>query len=164
MEEIWKSIPRYSGYYEASSLGRIKSLSRTGSLYEFILSGFLHSKGYIRMSLGIGDGNHYTEFRHILVAEAFTDPADYKHKVIHIDKDITNDEPTNLKWMWSDGNKISQHPKTIYQYDLQDNLIKEWIGIKETCRTLNLDRWAFYRHLDGPTKSYKGFIFKRIKL
>ncbi|MFW8098399.1 NUMOD4 domain-containing protein, partial [Klebsiella pneumoniae] len=26
MEEIWKSIPEFEGYYEASSLGRIRSL------------------------------------------------------------------------------------------------------------------------------------------
>ncbi|HFU8329729.1 TPA: NUMOD4 domain-containing protein, partial [Escherichia coli] len=25
MEEIWKSIPEFEGYYEASSLGRIRS-------------------------------------------------------------------------------------------------------------------------------------------
>lgn len=26
MEEVWKSIPEFEGYYEASSLGRIRSL------------------------------------------------------------------------------------------------------------------------------------------
>jgi len=160
MKEIWKSIPRYSGYYEASSLGRIKSLSKTGSPGEFILSGSLSANGYIKVSLGIGDGHLYKEFRHILVAEAFTDPADYKHKVIHIDKDITNDEPSNLRWMWNNGNKDSQHTKTMYQYDLQGNLIKEWIGVREACRVLNLSRGTLNRHLNGFNKTYRGFIFK----
>lgn len=28
MEEIWKDIPDYEGYYQVSNLGRIKSLDR----------------------------------------------------------------------------------------------------------------------------------------
>ena len=28
MNEIWKDIPNYEGYYQASSLGRVKSLER----------------------------------------------------------------------------------------------------------------------------------------
>ena len=29
MEEIWKEIQGYEGYYQISSLGRVKSLSRS---------------------------------------------------------------------------------------------------------------------------------------
>ena len=28
MKEIWKDIPNYEGYYQISSLGRVKSLER----------------------------------------------------------------------------------------------------------------------------------------
>ncbi|MDM8222537.1 NUMOD4 domain-containing protein [Limosilactobacillus vaginalis] len=29
MNEIWKDIPKYEGYYQVSTMGRVKSLDRT---------------------------------------------------------------------------------------------------------------------------------------
>lgn len=50
--------------------------------------------------------------------------------------------------------------KTVLQYDLNDNFIKEWIGIRLLCKELNLDRAAVNRNLRNIIKETKGFKFK----
>ena len=54
--EIWKDIPNYEGIYQASNLGRIKSLERIDAignrlLKEKILKPRLNNNGYYRVSL-----------------------------------------------------------------------------------------------------------------
>ena len=44
MEEVWKAIPEFEGYYEASTLGRIRSVERivkSGRGYRTALSTIL---------------------------------------------------------------------------------------------------------------------------
>ena len=56
--EIWKDIPEYEGYYQASSLGRIKSLKRhflrtdgvRCSVKEKILKQILNKYGYLAIN------------------------------------------------------------------------------------------------------------------
>lgn len=58
MDEIWKDIPSYEGKYQASNLGRIKSLERKVSfgkqkrlIKETILKPKIDKDGYLRVSL-----------------------------------------------------------------------------------------------------------------
>lgn len=55
MKEIWKDIPGYEGLYQASNLGRIKSLKRIAKkeynnnriVHERIMNGTKNAGGYI---------------------------------------------------------------------------------------------------------------------
>jgi group I intron endonuclease len=50
--------------------------------------------------------------------------------------------------------------KPIYQYDLDGNLIKEWVNITSAVKELNLNMQRIIMCCKGELKSYKGYIFK----
>ena len=50
-QEIWKDIPNYEGKYQASNLGRVKSLNYNRTKVEKILSPGVNSRGYLTISL-----------------------------------------------------------------------------------------------------------------
>ena len=103
--EIWKDIPGYEGYYQASTLGRIKSLprhvpKRNGGTV-FIKGGIrkqvIDNKGYFTIML-----NKETEITykvHSLIAMAFLNhrPCGYKTVVDHINNIHTDNRAVNLQ-------------------------------------------------------------------
>ena len=104
MEEIWKPVKGYEGYYEVSNLGRVKSLAiyvntkNNSKRYrsERVLKGILHN-GYVWVTLS--KYNIKSKKRvHRLVAEAFI-PNPYGLPYInHRDEVKTNNVFTNLEW------------------------------------------------------------------
>lgn len=60
------------------------------------------------------------------------------------------------------GNKIvtQKYSKIIIQYDLNGNFIKEWKGMKEAARTLNIKPPNLSATLNGRQKTCGGFIWK----
>ena len=78
MEEIWKDIIGYEGCYQASNLGRIKSLKRecycgngrTRTVKERILKQRKRKDGYIDVSM-YKDGLNFKLLVHCLVGSAF---------------------------------------------------------------------------------------------
>lgn len=55
---------------------------------------------------------------------------------------------------------IEKYGKEIIQYDLNNNLIKEWKGIKQAARTLNIKPPNLSATLNGRQKTCGGFIWK----
>jgi len=104
--EFWKDIPTYEGYYQASSLGRIRSLSRdttrsNGRPFKItgrVLKPALNKDGYYKCALCVN--KKLKSYRvHRLIAMAFH-KSDYRQEgleVNHIDGDKTNNELTNLE-------------------------------------------------------------------
>jgi hypothetical protein len=102
--EIWKDIDGYSGYYQISNFGRVKSLSR------LVLNGFRNRMTTIKIRKPKFDRGGYTEvcikfnnksiqFRiHRLVALHFIDNPKNKSEVNHIDSNRLNNNATNLEW------------------------------------------------------------------
>lgn len=101
--EIWKDIPSLKGMYQASSLGRIRSLDRT--IHQVCWAGtpsirkwkgrikaFYKEKG--RLSVVVG--KHETKSVHILVAEAFFGKRPEGMVCAHINGDFTDNRPENL--------------------------------------------------------------------
>ena len=161
MEEIWKSVPRYFGYLEASNLGRIKLLPNNFLNFEKICKGSITRDGFHKVCFKL-NGNRYNELAHILVAETFYDVKDYKFFVTHKDKNKLNNNINNLKWIWSTSELEYANSKPIIRFDLNNNIIDEWTNIRSMCKTLNLDRRSVQRNLRGDSKhsSHKGFKFK----
>lgn len=103
MQELWKDVKGFEGYYQVSNLGNIKSL-KTGLL----MKQQPDQKGYRRISPSM-NGKKYTLKVHRLVAQAFLEvPRElldnchkWQHGVVpvnHIDGDKANNVASNLEW------------------------------------------------------------------
>jgi hypothetical protein len=76
-EEEWRPVAGWTGYYEVSDLGRVRSLSRTMSDGRFLKGRILKPTrgkgGYYQVTLA-RDGSSDKRYVHHLVAEAFVGP------------------------------------------------------------------------------------------
>ncbi len=98
-KETWKKIPDCDGY-EASSMGRIKSVGRVvrckngvhKTVNEKILSPFISKDGYMRLN---ANGMNTV---HRLVALAFIDNPENKKTVNHKSGNRADNRPSNLEW------------------------------------------------------------------
>lgn len=122
MTETWKDIPGYAGAYQASSLGRIRSVSRM--VYytsvrrgKVVSSGFRVPKkilapyedrdGYLTVTLS-KSGKNYNEKIHRLVLGAFS--GSRKDSVVdHINGRRSDNRIKNLRWTTDLGNKANRH-------------------------------------------------------
>lgn len=94
MSEIWKPIPNYEGLYEASSLGRIRSVYR----YNRILKPMISNSGYARVDL-FKNKNRKQFSVHRLIAMTFISNPEGKKAVNHIDENKLNNCIDNLEWV-----------------------------------------------------------------
>jgi len=96
--EIWKDIPNYEGFYQASTLGRIKSLNfkRTGK--EGVLKDNFDKKGYSGVRI-FKDKKGKSFKVHKLIAMTFLGhvPCGYKKIVDHKDNNPSNNNVDNLQ-------------------------------------------------------------------
>lgn len=101
MNEMWKPIKGYEGYYEVSNLGRIRSLDHVDKMGRFykgqIRSNQNSSNGYKQVCLS-KDGEKRIARVHRLVAEAFVDNPNSLTEINHIDEDKANNVASNLEW------------------------------------------------------------------
>ena len=105
MTEEWKPVVGYEGYYEVSSLGRVRSVERlvvrkTGQRVVFpgvVLSTFLSPNGRIQVSLWKGNRMKNPQV-HRLVAMAFLPNPDNLPEVNHKDENPQNNRVENLEW------------------------------------------------------------------
>ena len=104
MTETWKPIPSTGGMYEASSLGRIRSIDRevghrwggTATKKGRVLSPIVDRDGYHTVSIcRAGTGRRLRVHR--LVAETFHPGG--CGEVNHKDFDKANNRPENLEWV-----------------------------------------------------------------
>lgn len=103
--ERWSDIPGWEGFYQASNMGRVKSLARTvprpkrGDLHlkERILRYATNSRGYRQVSLSRNCKGTSVSI-HQLVAAAFLGPANGK-EVNHISADKADNSLANLEYV-----------------------------------------------------------------
>lgn len=106
IKEIWKDIPNYVGYYQVSSLGRVKSVKRKVKhsentlriQKERILKPSISGSGYYKVVLA-ANGNVKTYHIHQLSAMAFLkhEPNKGEITVDHIDNNPFNNCIENLQ-------------------------------------------------------------------
>jgi len=103
MSEIWKQAVGFEGYYEVSSLGRVRSLDRiANSRSPRLVKGRTlktpcNSDGYPTVKPHI-KGRGTSEKVHRMVAKAFLENTGDKEQVNHIDGDKSNNAINNLEW------------------------------------------------------------------
>lgn len=101
MEEVWKDIPGFEGYYQVSNLGKVRSLDRVKSdgirMKGRIRKTHLDSCGYELVQLRADNRiKHYSVHR--LVALAFIPNPNNLPQVNHIDEVRNHNEASNLEW------------------------------------------------------------------
>lgn len=106
--EYWKDIPGYSGRYQASTAGRVRSLdreifvderkSKRGSFMRKCKGRVLrpgpHPSGHLSVALGLG----YSKMVHHLVLLAFVGPVPENHEALHKNHDPADNRLSNLKY------------------------------------------------------------------
>lgn len=119
MQEIWKDIKGFEGYYQVSNLGKVRSLdrveyyqrkdsdkitrrSRKGKMLITKTDRYGYEVAHLRKD---GEVNIYPTV-HRLVAESFIDNLHNKPTVNHKDCDKKNNVVSNLEW-----NTISENTK-----------------------------------------------------
>lgn len=113
--EIWKDIPGYEGRYQASSLGRIRSVDHqvftrnhyTGNLHprtvrgRVLRPGPMKKDGHLSVVLGHKANGSLV---HRLVARTFIGPCPKGMEVCHNDGNPTNNRIENLRYDTRGGN------------------------------------------------------------
>ena len=115
-DEQWLPIPGFGGAYEASDLGRIRSVDRTidnGRGTTRFARGqvlALHGSPYLRAALCV-EGRMTIRTAHSLVAETFIGPApgpvgrgQDEWQVNHKNSVKTDNRPANLEWTTGEAN------------------------------------------------------------
>lgn len=126
MEEVWKAIPGYEGLYEASTLGRIRSVDKiaTGRWGHNTRRGQLISQhhngnGYLQVRFSV-DGVKAAPMVHRLVALAFIPNPENKPQINHIDGNKANNRVDNLEWCTASENALHR-----------GEVLHKWVGRKK---------------------------------
>ncbi|MBM6630330.1 HNH endonuclease [Mammaliicoccus vitulinus] len=116
INEEWRAIPEFEGFYEVSNLGRVKSLDR-----KVIYSNgrVEHYKGRIlKLTIGTNgrpvvglskNGKVYNKYSYSLVALAFIGERPEGYHVVHLDGDLTNNRLSNIRFDTARENSIDHY-------------------------------------------------------
>lgn len=116
IQEVWKPIPDFEGFYEVSNMGRIKSLERKEKLNPFGRKSIIKERilapgvntGYLRVGL-VKDGARTSIYIHRAVALAFIQNTEKKNQVNHKDGNRQNNIVDNLEWVSNSDNQIHSY-------------------------------------------------------
>lgn len=153
-EEIWKEVKGFSGFYEVSNYGRVRSLDR---YIQYICKGvnvcrlkkglILKPKydkdGYESYVLYKEGGRHHLR-GHRIVAENFIPNPDNLPVVDHKDGNVINNHTSNLQWMTSEQN-------TIKYYTQEANLGK-------SLSSLTREEWLYIGFLYNEGLTYQAIV------
>lgn len=176
MEEIWKDIKGYEGYYQISNLGRVKSLPRLhkkwdGHNYickEKILKQAVNTGGYHFVEL-FKNGIGRITLVHKLVAESFVPNPKNLPELNHIDEVKTNNRADNLEWCNHLYNMrygtrtqraIEPQCKTTLMLSKEGKVLRRFKSLNGAARELGIEASGICICISGKIKSYKGYVWK----
>ena len=174
MEE-WRDVPGYEGFYQISSLGRLRSLDRKScngkNLKGKILANTLDAKGYLVNCL-CKDFKKKHFRRHQLVALAFIPNDDSQLEINHIDGNKLNNMVGNLEWITHKENCLhawetgltkpppAETPKSIVQMTLHGKVIQEFQSIKIAAEATSIFDGDICKCCKGKRKTAGGYKWK----
>ena len=184
MKETWKDIPNYEGFYQASNLGNIRSLSfgprnMRKSHDVKLLKQSLTNCGYMKVQL-YKRGVPKMHYVHRLVAETFLPNPNNEPQVNHIDGNKQNNNVNNLEWSSASHNQIhsirhglrasspmagklgalNHNSKPVLQYDLNGNFLQRFNSVADANRHLGVKSYSIAECAKGKNKTAYGFKWK----
>jgi len=181
VDEVWKDIPGYEGFYQASNFGRIRSVEHYDKLNRLrkatIRKQQKDNGGYLFVIFS-KNGEKKQINTHRIIAMTFILNPNNLPQVNHKDENKTNNCVENLEWCNSKYNanygnrnkkmienlsgKNNKKSKKIEQYDLQGNFIKDWIGIRDVARKTNIKHQNISACCVGKQKTAGGYIWRYV--
>lgn len=180
IQEIWKSVCGYEGYYEVSNFGRIRSVDRiilrkNGAKLP-LKSRILPQQKYygnstiprLRVNL-CKNGVNKVFSVHRLVAKAFISNPNCLAQVNHKDENPLNNHVDNLEWCdniynHNYGTRNQRQAKSLCKcvdcYDLNMNYIATFDSIKEAAEHYSLDASTIVKVCKGKNKYTKQYVFR----
>ncbi len=156
-KEIWKDIPGYEGYYQASNLGRVRSLDRTVTFsngYDRfykgrIIKGNINEGGYRQTALGVnGIGRNFKFSQIIAMTFLGHEPNGHDLVVDHINGDKSDDRVENLRIVSHRANL-----STCFRSD-RETLSSKYLGI---CFHNRDKKWQAQITINGKQKYLGSF-------
>ena len=175
MDEIWKDIEGFEGYYQASSEGRIRSVDRevagkAGSVRIIkgkLLKAKMNNRGYLMVHLW--KENKHTGFLiHRLVYSVFCGSIPDDMQVNHIDEDINNNRLNNLNLMTckeninfgSHNQRVAKaNSKPVVALDADGKVVFEFQSTNEAGRC-GFDQSHVSACCRGEVKTHRGYRWK----
>ena len=174
--EIWKDYKDYEGLYQASNLGRMRSIdrwvsSKNGSM-QFIKGRILKpvtgSNDYLKVNLY--KNNKVKDYLvHRIIAEIFLPNTDNLPYVNHKDENKQNNVVSNLEWCDAKYNtnygtrneRISKRlSKPVLQYTLDGVFVREWESAKQAEREGGYQHGHIISVCGGKRNNHKGYIWE----
>ncbi len=176
MKEEWKEIPGYEGLYEASSLGRIRSMDKTIRTYNggsytrpgALKTACINKSGYSRLNL-CKDGIVKPCLVHRLVAKTFIPNELNLPEVNHINEDKLDNRIENLEWCshqhnmnWGHHNENvgRANGKPVVQFTIEGTKVKEYYSSHEASRMTGIIEQGINLCCLGRRQHAGGFRWK----
>lgn len=173
MQEEWKDIIGYEGYYQISNMGRVKSLfrkvimknGRFKTIKESIIVQKLTGPGYLQVAFSRNNIKIYRDV-HRLVALYFISNELNLPQVNHKDEDKKNNVYTNLEWMTAKQNVnhgtgiqrgAAAISKPVRQLSVSGELIKIWPSAMVAEREGGYDQCCIWERCNGIKKLHRGY-------
>lgn len=160
MEEIFKDIEGYEGFYQISNFGRVYSIKRNR-----FLNPSKDKDGYLQIGLS-KDGKEKKYKIHRLVALAFLLNPHNLPQVNHKDENKTNNKVDNLefctaKYNSNYGSRNEKNSKPVLQLTKDSELVAEYPSMKDAERQTRISQSSISRCCRGKRyKSCGGYLWK----
>ena len=163
MEEIWKPVDGFEGYYEISNLGNLRSVDKyirwgRGKGYikhlpSKILLPSINNSGYKIYTLSKPGSKLVCRTIHRMVATAFIPNPHNLSDVNHIDEDKNNNIVDNLEW-------VSHRENVIYSKSRRSSILKgRRLTYDQICIRYFMRRAIPFKFKDVKFFIYRGEVF-----
>lgn len=174
MNEIWKDVEGFEGFYQVSNYGRIKSFRESNRFYgqtEHLLSPTVTANGYESVTLYISPKERHKFLVHRLVAQTFIPNPNNYDAVNHKDENKRNNHVDNLEWCTlsynnSYGTARIRHSITsgtpVQQLTLEGYPLAIYNSVHIASQITGIPKHGIKECCSGKTKSSNGYIWKYV--